>query len=58
MLFRFRAVRKLLRFSDSFPDAAVLLAECIRLGLEGAVCKRKDATLSVGLAQRVDQSQD
>jgi bifunctional non-homologous end joining protein LigD len=34
---------KLLRFSDSFPDASVLLAECVRLGLEGVVCKREDA---------------
>jgi hypothetical protein len=41
----------LIRYSDSFPDAAVLLAECARLGLEGIVCKRKDA-LSVGLEGR------
>jgi bifunctional non-homologous end joining protein LigD len=39
---------KLLRFSDSFPDAGVLLAECVRLGLEGIVCKRKDAPYQSG----------
>jgi bifunctional non-homologous end joining protein LigD len=38
----------LLRYSDSFPDAVVLLAECIRLGLEGIVCKRKDAPYRSG----------
>jgi bifunctional non-homologous end joining protein LigD len=39
---------KLLRFSDSFPDSSVLLAECVRLGLEGIVCKRKDAPYRSG----------
>jgi hypothetical protein len=34
----------LLRFSDSFPDADALLAECSRRGLEGIVAKRKDAS--------------
>jgi bifunctional non-homologous end joining protein LigD len=43
-----RSNGKLLRFSDSFPDATVLLAECIRLGLEGIVCKRKDAPYRSG----------
>jgi bifunctional non-homologous end joining protein LigD len=38
-----RSKGKLLRFSDRFPDASVLLAECVRLGLEGIVCKREDA---------------
>jgi bifunctional non-homologous end joining protein LigD len=38
----------LIRFSDSFPDANILLAECIRLGLEGIVCKRKDAPYRSG----------
>jgi bifunctional non-homologous end joining protein LigD len=33
----------LLRFSESFPDANALLAECWRRGLEGIVAKRKDA---------------
>jgi bifunctional non-homologous end joining protein LigD len=43
-----RGKGNLLRFSDSFPDAVVLLAECIRLGLEGIVCKRKDARYRSG----------
>jgi bifunctional non-homologous end joining protein LigD len=43
-----RSKGKLLRFSDSFPDATVLLAECKRLGLEGIVCKRKDAPYRSG----------
>jgi hypothetical protein len=30
----------LLRFSESFPDGNILLAECARLALEGIVCKR------------------
>jgi hypothetical protein len=38
-----RAKCDLLRFSDSFPNANVLLAECSRRGLEGSVAKRKDA---------------
>ena len=38
----------LIRYSDSFPDPVVLLAECIRLGLEGIVCKRKDAPYRSG----------
>jgi bifunctional non-homologous end joining protein LigD len=38
-----RAKSDLLRFSDSFPDASALLAECARLGLEGLVAKRKDS---------------
>jgi bifunctional non-homologous end joining protein LigD len=44
-----RSKGKLLRFSDSFSDAGVLLAECARLGLEGVVCKRKDAPYRSGL---------
>jgi bifunctional non-homologous end joining protein LigD len=43
-----RSKGKLLRYSDSFPDPVVLLAECIRLGLEGIVCKRKDAPYRSG----------
>jgi bifunctional non-homologous end joining protein LigD len=37
-----RAKSNLLRFSESFPDAKALLAECARLDLEGIVAKRKD----------------
>jgi bifunctional non-homologous end joining protein LigD len=43
-----RSKGKLLRFSDSFPDAVILLAECIRLGLEGIVAKRKDSPYRSG----------
>jgi hypothetical protein len=38
----------LLRYIDSFPNPIVQLAECIRLGLEGIVCKRKDAPYRSG----------
>jgi bifunctional non-homologous end joining protein LigD len=38
----------LLRFSDSFPNADALLAECSRRGLEGIVAKRKDAPYRSG----------
>ena len=38
----------LIRFSEAFPDADVLLAECARRGLEGIVCKRKDAPYRSG----------
>ena len=44
-----RSKGNLIRFSDSFPDSVVLLAECIRLGLEGIVCKLKDAPYRSGL---------
>jgi bifunctional non-homologous end joining protein LigD len=44
-----RAKSDLLRFSDSFPDANALLAECSRRGLEGIVSKRKDAPYRSGL---------
>jgi len=43
-----RGKSDLLRYSDSFPDAGVLLAECARLGLEGIVAKRKDAPYRSG----------
>jgi bifunctional non-homologous end joining protein LigD len=43
-----RAQCDLLRFSDSFPDADALLAECSRRGLEGIVAKRKDAPYRSG----------
>ena len=38
----------LLWFSESFPDANALLAECSRRGLEGIVAKRKDAPYRSG----------
>jgi bifunctional non-homologous end joining protein LigD len=43
-----RARSDLLRFSESFPDADALLAECSRRGLEGIVAKRKDAPCRSG----------
>jgi bifunctional non-homologous end joining protein LigD len=43
-----RAECNLIRFSESFPDAGVLLAECARLGLEGIVAKRRDAPYRSG----------
>jgi bifunctional non-homologous end joining protein LigD len=43
-----RSQGDLLRFSESFFDAGVLLAECARRGLEGIVCKRKDAPYRSG----------
>jgi bifunctional non-homologous end joining protein LigD len=43
-----RSKGNLIRFSDGFPDPIVLLAECIRLGLEGIVCKRKDVPYRSG----------
>jgi bifunctional non-homologous end joining protein LigD len=43
-----RGKSNLLRYSDSFPDAGTLLAECARLGLEGIVAKRKDAPYRSG----------
>src|SRR6516165_7757388 len=43
-----RSKGNLIRYSDSFPDPIVLLAECIRLGLEGIVCKRKDTPYRSG----------
>jgi bifunctional non-homologous end joining protein LigD len=53
-----RSKGNLLRFSDSFPDPVVLLAECIRLGLEGIVCKRKDLPYRSGSRSGLDQGQD
>jgi bifunctional non-homologous end joining protein LigD len=43
-----RAKSNLLRFSESFPDANALLAECARLDLEGIVEKRKDSPYRSG----------
>jgi bifunctional non-homologous end joining protein LigD len=42
------AKSNLLRFSDSFPDADALLAECSRRGLEGIVAKRKGSIYRSG----------
>jgi bifunctional non-homologous end joining protein LigD len=43
-----RAKSDLLRFSESFPDANALLAECSRRGFEGIVAKRKDSAYRSG----------
>jgi ATP-dependent DNA ligase len=43
-----RAKCNVIRFSDAFPNANDLLAECARLGLEGIVAKRKDAPYRSG----------
>jgi len=43
-----RAKRNVIRFSEAFPDAGLLLAECARLGLEGIVAKRKDSPYRSG----------
>jgi bifunctional non-homologous end joining protein LigD len=43
-----RAKSDLLRFSDTFPNADALLAECSRRGLEGIVAKRKDSVYRSG----------
>ena len=45
---RHATANAVIRYSDSFPDPIVLLSECIRLGLEGIVCKRKDALYRSG----------
>jgi ATP-dependent DNA ligase len=44
-----RAKSDLLRFSECFPDADALLAECSRRGLEGIVAKRKDSVYRSGM---------
>ena len=38
-----RAKCNVIRFSETFPNANDLLAECARLGVEGIVAKRRDA---------------
>jgi bifunctional non-homologous end joining protein LigD len=43
-----RAKCNVIRFSEAFPDAGTLLAECARLGLEGIVAKRKDSLYRSG----------
>jgi bifunctional non-homologous end joining protein LigD len=43
-----RSKSDLIRFSEAFPDANILLAECVRLGLEGIVAKRRDAPYRSG----------
>ena len=43
-----RAKCNVIRFSEAFPNANDLLAECTRLGLEGIVAKRRDAPYQSG----------
>jgi bifunctional non-homologous end joining protein LigD len=43
-----RGASRLIRFSESFPDANASLAECARRGLEGIVSKRKDTPYRSG----------
>jgi bifunctional non-homologous end joining protein LigD len=43
-----RAKCNVIRFSETFPNANDLLAECARLGLEGIVAKRRDAPYRSG----------
>jgi ATP-dependent DNA ligase len=43
-----RGASRVIRFSESFPDANALLAECARRGLEGIVSKRKHAPYRSG----------
>ena len=43
-----RAKCNVIRFSEAFPDADGLLAECARLGLEGIVAKRRDSPYRSG----------
>ena len=43
-----RAKCNVIRFSETFPNANDLLAECARLSLEGIVAKRKDAPYRSG----------
>jgi bifunctional non-homologous end joining protein LigD len=44
-----RAKCNVIRFSEAFPNANDLLAECARLGLEGIVAKRRDAPYRSGM---------
>jgi bifunctional non-homologous end joining protein LigD len=43
-----RAKCDVIRFSEAFPNADALLAECARLGLEGIVAKRRDSPYRSG----------
>jgi hypothetical protein len=43
-----RAKCNLIRYSEAFPNANDLLAECARLGWEGIVAKRRDAPYRSG----------
>jgi bifunctional non-homologous end joining protein LigD len=43
-----RAKCNVIRFSEAFPNANDLLAECARLGLEGIVAKRRDSAYRSG----------
>jgi len=47
-----RAKCNVIRFSEAFPDANALLAECGRRGLEGIVAKRKDSVYQSGTRSR------
>ena len=47
-----RAKCAVIRFSETFPNANDLLAECVRLGLEGIVAKRKDAPYRSGTRRK------
>jgi ATP-dependent DNA ligase len=38
-----RSKGNLIRLSETFPDANLLLAECARRGVEGIVCKLRHA---------------
>jgi bifunctional non-homologous end joining protein LigD len=48
-----RAKCNVIRFSEAFPNANDLLAECARLGLEGIVAKRKDSPYRSGTRRRI-----
>jgi bifunctional non-homologous end joining protein LigD len=43
-----RAKCNVIRSSEAFPNANDLLAECMRLGLEGIVAKRREAPYRSG----------
>jgi bifunctional non-homologous end joining protein LigD len=43
-----RAKCNVIRFSETFPNANELLAECARLALEGIVAKRRDSPYRSG----------
>ena len=45
---RLEALLQRAKFSETFPNANDLLAECARLGLEGIVAKRRDAPYRSG----------
>jgi bifunctional non-homologous end joining protein LigD len=53
-----RAQCNVIRYSEAFPDAQALLAECARLGLDGIVAKRKDAPYRSGASVGLDKGED